>query len=260
MQMKSTMSFLFLLQTLINVVSAFKPPPIPPEDINIYRCRNTGNYTSTNYKNNLISALSAVAKNIGAHGGFYQSSAGTTEQVNAVALCPSYLNAFFCESCVNKSIPLLQKNCPNQKEGVTWVASCMVRYSDRKISGVLDDWVWVHLPKDPIVAKVRELDQAVSDLASRLQTQAAGGTSLKKFASGNTTYGMEKVDLYAAMQCTPDLSKEQCTKCLFSTMLTVHSCCSGKLGARMLSPNCYFRYDHDQFDNIDVLPRATSIR
>ncbi|KAI3515340.1 hypothetical protein L1887_14204 [Cichorium endivia] len=127
MEMKSTMSFLFLLQTLIIVVSAFKPPPLPPEDINVYRCRNTGNYTSTNYKNNLISALSAVAKNIRAHDGFYISSAGTTtEQVNAVALCPIYLNSLLCEVCVNKSIPLLQTNCPNQKEGVTWVANCML--------------------------------------------------------------------------------------------------------------------------------------
>ncbi|KAI3495237.1 hypothetical protein L1887_37478 [Cichorium endivia] len=253
MEMKSIISFLFLLQPMINVVN-LSMAKVQPEN-NIYKCRNTGNYTTANYEKNLMSALDGVANNIAAHKGFYHSSSGANEPVNAVGLCPGYITPDNCALCVRNSIILLRSNCQKQKEGVTWISTCMVRYSDRKILGVLDDWVWVHLPDPRTVARVREMDQALFKLATRLQAQVAGGSSLQKFAYGQLKYAPDSIannTLYAAMQCTPDLSKLLCTKCLLSIMLTVTACCSGKVSAAMLSPNCYLRYDHDKFDKNPV--------
>ncbi|KAL7590136.1 hypothetical protein Lser_V15G40373 [Lactuca serriola] len=249
--MKSNTSLLFLLYALINLFILVNTDKVEdqngPRNAKVYKCRNTGNYTSTSYKNNIKSALYVVAKNIAANNGFYHSTAGTTEPVNAVGLCPGFLRSNFCEECVNSTIPLLETNCPNQKEGVAWVKECMIRYSDRKIMGVLDDWFWVHLPALAVARRpAAEMDKALSDLITKLHTQAAGGTSAKKYATGDITYAPD-ITLTLVMQCTPDLSKEQCTKCLSTTKHTVRTCCSGKTTARMLSPNCYLHYDHIDF-------------
>ncbi|KAL4573016.1 hypothetical protein LXL04_019809 [Taraxacum kok-saghyz] len=123
----------------------------------------------------------------------------------------------------------------------------MVRYSGRKISGALDDWFWVSLVEKVTVNKPREMDKALNTLVNKLQGEAAGGS--KKYASGNMSYAPDLfLTVHAVMQCTPDLSKEQCSKCLKSTIVTLLKCCSGKIAARVLSPSCYLRYDNEKFD------------
>ncbi|CAA7049633.1 unnamed protein product, partial [Microthlaspi erraticum] len=61
-------------------------------------------------------------------------------------------------------------------------------------------------------------------------------------------------NLYALMQCTPDLSSGDCEKCLQH-----QSCCGQRQGGVIMKPNCYFRWDvvafYKVFDNISVAYR-----
>ncbi|XP_021300459.1 putative cysteine-rich repeat secretory protein 21, partial [Herrania umbratica] len=49
--------------------------------------------------------------------------------------------------------------------------------------------------------------------------------------------------LYAMVQCTRDLSPDDCNKCLEAAIKDVSSECYASGGARLLSSSCYLRYE-----------------
>lgn len=55
--------------------------------------------------------------------------------------------------------------------------------------------------------------------------------------------------IYSLLQCTPDLSSEQCGKCLRAAIGMIPSCCDGKEGATILLPSCNVRYEMFPFYN-----------
>ncbi|XP_024961889.1 cysteine-rich receptor-like protein kinase 10 [Cynara cardunculus var. scolymus] len=245
METKSIKPFLFLLllQLLINTLHlAIAQAP----DFGIYACRNNGNFTSTTYQQTLESALNSLPGNVANHGGFYHSSAGN---ITATALCRGNIGPNPCEDCVKNSIPSLRRTCHNHKEAAVWYSDCMVRYSDRKILGVVDNWISGNLSNTAVVADVSEFNKALSNLTTRLQAEAAGGDSVRKFASGNVTWGPDLLTIYGVSQCSPDLSRDQCDKCINGTIIGIHDCCSGRVAARVFTPNCFLRYSNEHFLN-----------
>ncbi|KAI3515707.1 hypothetical protein L1887_14610 [Cichorium endivia] len=247
MKMKSIISFVFLLQVISNVVNMVTSQ-FPPESV--YKCRNTGNYTTTSdYARNLKVALNAIGLSKKVSGKFYNSSYGGNEAAYALALCSEVAFRWGgdCNDCVTKLSNLVSIKCLNEKEAVIWGSNCMVRYSDRKIFGILDDWVWNLLPEQGVAANRALFDKAVYNLATTLQGAAAGGDNRKKAALGTMTYQPNNVTVYGTMQCTPDLSKELCSKCLQKIIMPNHPCCTGKTAARMFSPNCFFSYKVQDF-------------
>ncbi|KAI3710421.1 hypothetical protein L2E82_40201 [Cichorium intybus] len=249
--MKSRTLFLFIVQIIINgdllgIVRC--------ADYGVYKCRNNGNFTSKKDLETREAALDSLPGLITNKREFVNSSAGdnTDAHVNAVALCRGLIGQEACRNCVSSSIPLLERACPNQKEGAAWYSDCMVRYSDRKIVGVLDSWTSGNESTSAAVADFGEFDKAFRNLTTRLQAEAAGGDSSLKLAVGDATYGEDSLMIYAMMQCTPDLSREQCNKCLNSTITGIHDCCSGKVAGRIFFPNCFLRYANDKFYNDDT--------
>ncbi|KAL4563109.1 hypothetical protein LXL04_027142 [Taraxacum kok-saghyz] len=121
---------------------------------------------------------------------------------------------------------IVQNKCPNQKEGVIWGSNCMLRYSDRKILGVLDNWTWVFLPESSKSSSVDVFDKNMANMILKMK---------------------KDIYIYAVMQCTPHCPR--CDKCLMSILVSQHGCCSGKTGAKMLSPSCYFSYSTEPLQN-----------
>ncbi|GKV39958.1 hypothetical protein SLEP1_g47651 [Rubroshorea leprosula] len=60
------------------------------------------------------------------------------------------------------------------------------------------------------------------------------------------------------MQCTPDLSHENCSACLATASDRMRTFCYGNTGCRILQPSCFLRYEIDFFlDNsakITIVP------
>ncbi|KAI3680579.1 hypothetical protein L6452_35352 [Arctium lappa] len=244
MEMKSMKPFLFLLLLLQLLINPLHLITAQSPDFGIYACRNNKNFTSTTYQQTLESALNSLPGNVAIHGGFHHSSAGNT---TATALCRGDISPKLCEDCVKNSIPSLRRTCHNQTEAAVWYADCMVRYSDRKILGVLDNWTSGNLSNTAVVADVSEFNKALSDLTTRLKAEAGGGDSVRKFASGNVTWGPDSLTIYGVTQCSPDLSRDQCDRCINGTIIGIHDCCSGRVGARVFTPNCFLRYSNEHF-------------
>lgn len=61
------------------------------------------------------------------------------------------------------------------------------------------------------------------------------------YATGEERVGTTK--LYAMVQCTKNLWLKTCYACLEWIILKESDCCDGKLGGRVLSTSCNYRYE-----------------
>ncbi|KAF5763497.1 putative protein kinase RLK-Pelle-DLSV family [Helianthus annuus] len=249
MKMKFIFISLYLLLQAIN--NGDNLTTAQSTDFGVYKCRTTHNFTTTSYQQITETALTSLTGNVAKNGGFHHSTAGNTTgtPITAVALCRGDIGPEDCENCVKNSIPSLQRNCPNQTEAAAWYSNCMIRYSDRKIIGIVDNWTFSELFNTARVSDSGEFDSALSNLTVRLQSEAAGGDSFRKLAVGSVTFGQDSVTIYGIMQCTPDLSKEQCSECLDGAVRELRRCCSGRVAARVFYPNCFVRYSNEHFYN-----------
>ncbi|KAJ0568836.1 putative Gnk2-like domain-containing protein [Helianthus annuus] len=259
METKFLISFLFILQAIINGVD----PAIAQSGVRGRHVCRGGDFKSNIIQKNRASALNktlVLIKNSSFHG-FYHSQAGDKpeEQVSVSFLCPLNIRKNQCECCFNKLLPYLLENCPKQNEGVAWdiyyYLYCMLRYSTgRKIYSVLDDWAWYDW-KNILTVKAVELVKTMDDLTSKLKEQAAGGNALRKYAQGTVDYDQDDHSLYVAAQCTTDLSKADCNKCLSKASNRMRSCCTQKASfeGRVHSTNCILWYTHVSFFNPPIV-------
>ncbi|GKV37350.1 hypothetical protein SLEP1_g59044 [Rubroshorea leprosula] len=75
-----------------------------------------------------------------------------------------------------------------------------------------------------------------------LSSHAVTGASLRKYAADNVMGPDFFLRIYALMQCTPDLSQQNCSDCLTTATSRISSNCYGKIGCRVLQPSCNLRY------------------
>ncbi|XP_010112670.2 putative receptor-like protein kinase At4g00960, partial [Morus notabilis] len=217
-------------------------------------CENDrGNYTSNStYEANLNHLLSTSFPSQDGNGsGFYSLSYGnSSDQVYAIGLCRGDANPDVCSGCLNNASQLLPRVCPNQKEAVGWHDYCMLRYSNRSLFGVMETYQKVFLwNRQNVSSNVDEFFQDLRTLLDGLKNQATSGSSLRKFATGNAS-APDFQTLYALVQCTPDLSHQDCNNCLDDAFADIPACCDRKIGGRVIGTNCNFRYEIRLFYNL----------
>ncbi|KAJ6333382.1 hypothetical protein OIU77_009284, partial [Salix suchowensis] len=238
------LSFLYilLLQPSLNAAQ----PNFTHYDCNWNIVSNSNYTTDSNFHRNLNSVLSYIASATPIDYGFYQLFAGEfPDSVNAFALCRGDVAVDVCRSCVNNSTRKILEVCPNTMDVFGVYELCLIRYSNSPIFGVVDDQYFFDEENEQNVLDVTLFNQALQTLFARLRARAASGNSLKKFASGNQSAGVET--LYATVQCTPDLLEGQCYGCLLDLYRHIPNCCDGSIGARLTNPSCNLRWDIVKF-------------
>jgi hypothetical protein len=120
----------------------------------------------------------------------------------------------------------------------------MLRYSNRSIFGIEEtdpNFAWSN--KNGVSAGyVNQFNDDLRTLLESLRSQAVAGGSLRKyFATGNAT-APEFKTLYGLVQCTPDLSEQDCNDCLRGALESIPQCCDGKQGGQLIRPqlSCHF--------------------
>ncbi|XP_027364925.1 putative receptor-like protein kinase At4g00960 isoform X1 [Abrus precatorius] len=208
-----------------------------------------GNYTANStYHKNLNTLLSSFSSNTQINYGFYNFSYGQyTDKVYAIGLCRGDIDPFKCRSCLNDSRVSLTRSCPNQKEAIMWTGECMLRYSHRPIFGVLenDPRTILYYQKN-VTGSVDAFNDGLQNLMRKLTNEAASGDSRLKYAPG-TTPSPDFQTTYAYVQCTPDLTTEECSNCLNDAISEIPGCCTGKAGVNVLKPSCRIRFDPYSF-------------
>ena len=216
-------------------------------------CSSIGNYTANStYQRNLNTLLSSLASNTQINYGFYNLSVGQVpDQVYAIALCRGDVPLDICRQCVSNSTRDILQTCPIQKEAIEIYDYCMLRFSNKSIFGVVEGNPTFYMWNHNNVFDVNPFNQALDKLLATLRSEAASGNSTLKFATGNVAAGIRTI--HALVQCTPDLSNQQCNDCLVAAIGEIPNASPGnKEGGRVLKPSCNVRYEIYRFVNAAI--------
>ncbi|XP_039169844.1 cysteine-rich receptor-like protein kinase 29 [Eucalyptus grandis] len=235
---------LLLLLTLASTINAQNfPAPY---------CGSTGNFSAdSTYQTTLTALLSSISttNSLSLTYGFFKASSAVSsasQTLYVIGSCRGDLPAESCRACLNASASDVRDLSPLQKEAVLYSGNCTIRYSNASIFGTVTTDPRYSLSNVNNVTSQDTYNAALQTLLGSLQGEAAGGGSLRKYATGNESAGFDRI--YATVQCTPDLTEQDCSDCLVTVVATLGQCCAGKLGVNIMAPSCQFRYEtNDRF-------------
>ncbi|CAO2818027.1 unnamed protein product [Amaranthus hypochondriacus] len=209
---------------------------------------SNGNYTKNSpYHINLLNAFSNLTS-YSSSNTFADYVASTdeddnTNKVYALYDCRKDLTLRTCHDCVaDATIKLLQR-CPSL-EAIATYEECMLRYANHPILSMLEQTP--HYTDCEIsIPDEGELSRIIKPIFKNLIDEAISNnsTSSKYFAAKKEDY-FEYQKVYCLVQCTPDITQQECEDCLTEAMNATLECASG---SRMISyysvPSCQIRYD-----------------
>ncbi|KAG6392303.1 hypothetical protein SASPL_146518 [Salvia splendens] len=120
-----------------------------------------------------------------------------------------YLDA--CRDCIAE----LLCTCPNQRQAVRWDwdERCLLRYSDAAFYREMETSPMVNWTNVFPASKPEQFDDVLRPLRDRIIYEAAGRGPLRKVAAADDKAPAFQ-QIFAIVQCTPDLVREECASCL----------------------------------------------
>ncbi|KAF4398043.1 hypothetical protein G4B88_019764, partial [Cannabis sativa] len=227
----------FLLTLLSNL--CFADPPYT-------RCSNTtSNYTDNSlFQSNLQNLLATFPSNASTLK-FHTSIMGEkdADKVYGVYMCLNYVNDQLCHDCIATAAQDVLTLCHhNSKEAVVWEELCQLRYSNDNFFGKLsDDTGDIPLRNLQNISQPEEFKSFMTKTLRNLTQTAAYNHDSFSYATGEVSY-MDKT-VYALVQCSRDLSPDDCKDCLGSATEEILDVYYYSIGARLLSRSCYLRYE-----------------
>lgn len=220
--MKFSTPFLYLAINVIGIT--FGQPP----DFIYYSCGSDAG--DSTYMTNLNNVLDSISSNF-VTSRFYNFSSGQNLKIaHGIGLCEGDLESDTCRSCLANSAMKLRQLCSDRKEAVGWYEKCMLRYSNNSI---------IHIPENKPDYCLRsavansgdhsQFNSAVKDHMAILREQAARSSS--KFANDSMSFA-DNVKIYGMVQCTPDLTVQQCNECLDNVLGVVSRCLQGNFSGK----------------------------
>ncbi|XP_065617507.1 cysteine-rich receptor-like protein kinase 10 isoform X2 [Quercus suber] len=223
-------------------------------------CANTTFSPNSIYQSNLNSLLSSLSSNATQNLEFYNTTSGqnTPNPVYGLFLCRGDVTPQLCQECVAAAVKEVTKKCSREKVAVIWYDECMLRYSNRSFFSTVD--------KKPRFALLNTQNITEQDKFNKLLAKSMNETAAQASNSpiGAKKYGTKEVNisafqtLYNLVQCTADLSRNDCSTCLQAAIKLLPWCCSGKQGGRVIFPSCSVRYELYPFYRMEIatLPPA----
>ncbi|CAH2071589.1 unnamed protein product [Thlaspi arvense] len=247
-------SLLFVLQNL--------------EVANAAKC--FGSSLNAAYAQNRRNLFSTLANKVVANGGFYNASLGQyPNRVHALALCARGYEQQACISCVERLTQETQTSCLNSTDTFVWGSdeedrvSCLVRSSNSSTFGKLELRPSVLYPSQDNVDPSKNITLFIQEWEATVNrtleaaTKAETSSVLKYYAAERAEF-TEFLNVYMLMQCTPDLTSQDCERCLGDCVTYYREQFRGKRGGVANVPSCFFRWDlfpfHGAFDNVTRVP------
>ncbi|XP_031472629.1 cysteine-rich repeat secretory protein 38-like [Nymphaea colorata] len=208
---------------------------------------------STAYKQSVNSLLLALRRNASLTG-FGTAVAGQPpNRVYGTILCYGDASSEDCRGCIYNATEGTDSVC---ESWVMWYDHCMVRYSPSNFIGVLDteDVVSGTNPDSPDTSDPALFNTQLLTLLTNLTTTAAGNRSEMKYATGNISVTAGQT-IHGWVQCTRDISLNDCGTCLANLTSRIQTCCNEKTDVFISSGTCIIRYQVPQLPSSDANPR-----
>ncbi|KAJ4904458.1 Reverse transcriptase zinc-binding domain protein [Raphanus sativus] len=211
-------------------------------------CPNTTTYSrNSTYYNNLTTLLSFLSSRNASHStGFENETVGQDpDKVTGLFLCLGGLSLEACRDCVSFSVNESLTVCPNQSEAVLYYDNCMLRYSNRDILSTVQTTEGYILSSLRIIPPNQQESFREFVLSLMNQAAAEAANSSRKFGTRQDNFtAFQRV--YGLVQCTPDLTTQDCSRCLETSISQLPT---ENTGARILLPSCNSRYEPYLFYN-----------
>uniref|UniRef100_A0A7N2MB55 non-specific serine/threonine protein kinase n=1 Tax=Quercus lobata TaxID=97700 RepID=A0A7N2MB55_QUELO len=91
------------------------------------------------------------------------------------------------------------------------------------------------------ISEPEQYRSIVNDTLGDLTKQAAFGSLANMYATGEVPF-IDRT-IYALVQCSGNLSAEDCNSCLHIAITEILTCCYSAIGARVMGTSCYLRYE-----------------
>lgn len=237
---------LVLLLFMVVGVSTIKAQDAP---VYLYKNCSTNSTTAKNstYQRDLRTLLNSLSSNATGTTEFHNTTVtGTSpsDTVYGLFMCRGDVVHTLCRQCVVNATQRLLSECSQSKQAVIWYDECMVRYSNRSFFSTVDTRPRLGLLNTANITNQESFMRLLFRTVNRTADEAAnsGPVGAKKYATGEATIsGFQS--LYCLAQCTPDLSPQDCRRCLSGVIGDLPWCCQGKQGGRVLYPSCNVRYE-----------------
>ncbi|KAM7465170.1 hypothetical protein LguiB_012732 [Lonicera macranthoides] len=220
-------------------------------------CPNTTTYTpNSTYQTNLNLLLftlysnATFSSNSTNNGTLFSTSTAGQNPPNiayGLFLCRGDVTSTVCGDCVATVRTDITNRCPNQKSAVIWSNECMVRYSNASFFSTVvgEPMIYFVNPAnitDQVTRFQQVLAETMDDLVNRAPVDNFNDQFVKGFATQQAIVTSSQ-RLYGLVQCTQDLSEQDCNGCLQMAVNRLPQCCGGRQGGRVLLTSCNVRYE-----------------
>ncbi|KAJ8513175.1 hypothetical protein OPV22_003609 [Ensete ventricosum] len=241
----------FLL--LVLLVVALNPTKTYSQDEPLLTNCGDTNYTVPGpFASNLDALLSNLTSSTSGFATAVSDAASPSAAAYGLAQCRFDASQKECASCLNISASAAPARCALRTSAAVRFDDCLVRYSDRNFFSLLDNdsptiLINTQNATDPTVFNSR-----LRDLMYDIESQAAARTS--RFGVGITNYS-DVGDIYGMVQCTRDLSQDDCSLCLQQALAFLPY---GKIGGQVVKVSCAVRFETVRFFSLSVVPPPPS--
>ncbi|KAH9302298.1 hypothetical protein KI387_013881, partial [Taxus chinensis] len=211
------------------------------------------------YSSNLEQVITDLFRNTPKSSGFKTSTRGQSpNQVYGLLQCIGNISAEKCSACSRKANDSIHIVCESDKGGRVWMDYCFLRYDNTNFISTLDNNTLFYNTQEEVTDNVNSYSLTTSSLLSNLSDKAYNPAN-RLFAEGTAFYSTSK-QVYGLVQCSRDLSIEDCRTCLSTAMEALKNCCSTIKGAQAMLGSCTARYDIEPFyDPADPAPPPPTI-
>ncbi|KAF7120976.1 hypothetical protein RHSIM_Rhsim13G0161800 [Rhododendron simsii] len=204
-------------------------------------CPNSSTYSPISAYDTNLNYLLIALSNADPDGFFnYTAGKGLPDPSYGLFLCRGDLSSAACDDCVTAASTEVLRRCPQSKSASIWYDECMLRYSDTYIFSAVDMTHNVMLPgAENVTEQPGQFTESLRELMGELSTRASlkNQPGDKKFATGEVKLTANQT-LYGLLQCTPDITSADCSRCLTAAVSNLPNCCEGKQGGRVLYTSC----------------------
>ncbi|KAH0871023.1 hypothetical protein HID58_078045 [Brassica napus] len=243
--MSSRASLIFLF--FFSFLTSFRAYAQDPNYV-YHNCPNTTTYTrNSTYSTNLRTLLSSLSSNNSSYStGFQTATSGQgTDSVTGLFLCRGDVSPEVCRRCVRFVVNDTSNRCPNEREVVLYYDECIVRYSNRNILSTLSTNGALVASNGQNITSNQQAQFRDLVLSTMNQAASEAADSPRKFDARKANWTAPQ-SLYGLVQCTPDLTRQDCLSCL---QQGINQLPTDKIGGQSLAPSCSSRYELYPFYN-----------
>lgn len=184
--------------------------------------------------------------------GYFQDKKHSSNDSNDVfghALCRGDVQLLEdCSPCLINAVSQIGKFCPKKKNAAVLYENCFLRYSNQNFFGIptgteryINFTAEISKNNREKFIKVRE------KLFEKLLREATNGTKSPSLFDLGKEVVTSDLTVYGLVQCTRDLSKEDCHDCLKILIQRFPDISHYKVGLVILGQSCFLRYYNQPF-------------